>query len=485
MNLGVPSKHRSPIGDPLAGSRRTRTRVGAGKTRSATFALGLLFAALLSAAAPAAPLASAAALSTSLSPGANLGSALNSATPGQTICLNPGTYAATTWREHGGREGSPVSLTSCDPALPATIQGRFVTSGSASWVDITNLKFLFSGSESVTVVLGTPHELFSHNDVSGAGQTICINGVSWGGSTFSYSTIDHNAVHNCGKQSGVVKSGCDITCQGIYLLGGPGDVVSNNWCWEAAARCYQVRGERGGYWHNNVAADSREGWIFGDLTPTGNRVEQNIVAAVANNSAYTYGSVGSGNVFANNCISKSFGNNAGVLLSNNIVVPVQFVNAAAHDYALSAASINDPCRGYAAQGGHPGPAGEAVPTEEPPAETTPPPTETTPPPPPPTPVGRPATPTGLTAGSGGGATPAITLKWSANPSADSVTSYSVFRAGDENIEGKGPGVAWSTTPTLSMTNRMLVHAKDWLCYRLSATNAQGEGPKGPPVCTEA
>jgi len=66
MNLGVPSKHRSPSGDILAVGRRPRTRVDASAPRGALVVLGLLLATLLPASALA-PAASAVTLSTSLS----------------------------------------------------------------------------------------------------------------------------------------------------------------------------------------------------------------------------------------------------------------------------------------------------------------------------------------------------------------------------------------------------------------------------------
>jgi hypothetical protein len=424
---------------------------------------------------------------TTLSAGANLSTALNGASAGSVICLSPGTYVGTTWRTHGGTEGSPVTLTSKEPSNPALIEGRFVTDGSASWVNITNLRFAHaSSSEADTVVLGTPHENFTHNDVSGK-ETICLTGVSYGGSKIEDSHIEYNLVHNCGMEGGTaIPSSCTVTCQGIYMLGGPGDVIANNWCWETAARCYQIRGETDGIWRNNVAADTTQGFIFGDMTPTGNQVEANIVGVTKEQSAYTYGSVGSGNTFANNCVGKSFTENDGVSLSSNTVVAVQFVNEAAHDYELSSASVNGPCRAYGVQGGRPGPGA----TQEEPSttttgttttETTPPP----PPPPPPPPASLPVAPTGLTAVSSGGSTPAITVHWSPSASTEKITSYSLFRAGDENIEGHGPGQAWATTTEPTLVNRMLVRAKDWLCYRVSATNAEGEGPKSAPVCVVA
>jgi len=286
-----------------------------------------------------------------LNPGADPVSAVTNAPAGSIVCLAPGTYAASTVHADQGTAAQPVTLTSLDPSNPALLSGRFVLNGNAAYLNVTRLKFQWtSASIADAVVLASPHNNFTYNDVngspaSGGPGTICINGVAGA----SNDLIDHNLVHDC--------VGDPLHTQGIYMLGGPGNVISNNWCWNAAARCYQIRGEQGASWHNNVSDASREGYVFGDLTPTGNDVYNNIVGTVSNNSVYTYGSVGSGNSFHDNCISKPLGNNGGVAAANNIVVNVQFVNVAAHDYNLSAAAVNDPCRADAVQGGNPGPDG--------------------------------------------------------------------------------------------------------------------------------
>jgi hypothetical protein len=117
-----------------------------------------------------------------------------------------------------------------------------------------------------------------------------------------------------------------------------------------------------------------------------------------------------------------------------------------------------------------------APVEETKTETT----ETTPPPPPPT---VPAAPTGLTATSSGGSSPAITIKWSAVLTA---TSYKLYRAGNENIEGRKPGQQWGESTTgLSFTNRLLVTSGGLYCYELAAVNTVGESPKSAPVCAVA
>jgi putative hemolysin len=398
--------------------------------------------------------------SSTLSPGANVEAAVNSASAGATICLSAGTYTSPTWREHGGVQGNPVTLRSKEPQNPALLSGRFVTSGTASWITIRDLKFIWStagNSNSLddAVVLGTPHITFVHNDVSGAGGHICVNGVEYNGHRVESSLIDHNTIHNC--------QGDELHEQGIYMLGGPGNVISSNWVWAVAARCYQIRGEKGGRWEHNVCAESREGLIFGDLTPSANIVEHNIVATVKDNSAYTYGSVGSGNVFANNCISKAFGNNSGVTVTGNTVAQAVFVNAAAHDYTLTAAS---PCQGAGVLGEKPGPGteGNVEPAPQPAEELKP-----------------PRTPTGLVLVSHG---TSIGVSFTANPEADKVSAYNLYRAG-RNYPGHPAGSPWATTATLGFTQAYEVEPRLRLCYQLTAVNARGESPRTADVCVTA
>lgn len=396
----------------------------------------------------------------SLPPGANVGAAINSATPGQTICLEPGTYSSATWREHGGKEGAPVTLTSCDPSNPATLAGRFVTDGSASWVNITNLRFTHSG-EAGTVILGTPHVNFLHNDVSGK-ETICINGVSYGGAQIAYSRIEYNLIHNCGMEGGVpVPTSCNITCQGLYIASGSSNTIANNWCWETAARCYQVRGGDKGVWRNNVAADTQQGGIFGDLTPTNNTVEHNIIGPTKAQSFYTYGSVGAGNVFKDNCVGKAWSGGSSVATSGNVTVTVQYVNAPAHDYTLSAAAVNDPCRAYAASE-RPGPGGAPVRPPPPPTEST----ETTPPPPPPA---APPTPTGCKAvPHDEGSTAWIAV--SCEPSAGA-SKYVLYRLPVKS--GATEATPWTTSTTPAFANHEQVVQGHRYAYWIAAENATG------------
>jgi hypothetical protein len=303
-----------------------------------------------------------------LSPGADVGAALIAAAAGSKICLNSGTYTSPSVGSSHGTSAQHVTLTSTSASSPATLNGRFVLLGTASYIDVNHLKFTFSGATDDTVALTAPNNTFAYNDVSGGTTTICLNAVAWNGVSPNNNVIDHNTIHDCGDPTNADDR---IHAQGIYVSDGSSVNVTNNWCWNVAARCYQIRGGTGGSWANNVSDDANWGFIFGDLAPTNISASNNIVGPdiaptyrYGNTpGTYDYGGAldvymtggGTGDSFTNNCISSQdsqiYGSSSGLTVSNNTVANVQFVNAAAHNYAVAAGS---PCQGFGAQG-TPGP----------------------------------------------------------------------------------------------------------------------------------
>jgi hypothetical protein len=305
---------------------------------------------------------------TTLSPGANVGTALTSAAAGSKICLNAGTYTSPSIGSSNGTAAAHVTLTSTTPSSPATLNGRLALLGTASYLDINHLKFTFSGATDDTIVISAPNNTLAYNDVSGGSTTICINPTSYNGAVPNNTVIDHNLIHDCGDPANVDDR---IHAQGVYIYDGSNSTVTNNWCWNVAARCYQVRGGTGGSWRNNVSDNANYGWMFGDNTPVNNTASNNIVGPdiaptyrYGNTpGTYDYGGAltvymingGTGNAFTQNCISSQnsqiYDSSPGLSVTNNTVANVQFVNAAAHNYTVAAGS---PCQGYGAQG-TPGP----------------------------------------------------------------------------------------------------------------------------------
>jgi hypothetical protein len=303
-----------------------------------------------------------------LSAGADVGAALTGAAAGSRICLNAGTYTSPSIGTSHGTAAAHVTLTSTNPATPATLNGRLAVLGTASYIDFNHLKFTFSGTVDDTVTFAAPNDTFTYNDVSGGTTTICINPSAWNGAVPNNLVIDHNKVHDCGDPT---NADDQIHAQGVYVSDGANVTVTNNWCWNVAARCYQIRGGTGGQWNNNVSDDANYGFIFGDLAPTNISASNNIVGPdiaptyrySSTPGVYAYGGAldvfmtggGTGDSFSSNCISSQnsqiYGSSSGLTVSNNTVANVQFVDAANHNYAVAAGS---PCQGFGAQG-TPGP----------------------------------------------------------------------------------------------------------------------------------
>jgi parallel beta-helix repeat protein len=327
------------------------------------------------------------------SPFATVTKLVTSLQPGDTGCLNAGTYVGDVSIYRGGQSGAPITLTSVDPSSPATIKGRLTTFGGADWLTFTQLMLdgiNANGLPSPTV--GSQHINFSHVDVTNEHTAICfdlINSNQWGVS--NYVTIDSSRIHDCGR----LPFGSTNNDHGIYVAGFNA-TITNNYIYSNTDRGVQLRGSQGAVVQHNVIYGNGEGVIFGDLSASNNDVSYNVVSnsVVRSNAESWWGStpVGTGNSFHDNCVWASNANayynaNGGIDLSgggftasSNRVANPQYVNAAASAFGLGSSS---PCAGAGVQSGvTPGVGG---------AGTVTPPT-TTPTPPPPTPGPGPGTP---------------------------------------------------------------------------------------------
>ncbi len=295
-----------------------------------------------------------------LSPGANIAGAVTNAAAGSVICLNGGTYGSTTIASSHGTAGAPITVTSNDYTNPAILAGRLVIDGTGNYITITRMVISWvAGNSADAVALSADHVNLTHDEING-GNTICINPTDYAGSGWTNGLIDHVLIHHCLSDT--------IHTQGIYTNGSltGNDTVSNNWCYDVAARCYQMRGGHNIVWHNNTADDANYGALFGNSAPSNNEFYNNIIGPHPKQySTSGYGAGGSiyvaltnggtGNSAHDNCLYGPIVYSTGTIAtSNNTITSVQFVDAANRNYNLTNAVANAACQSYQVQGGNPG-----------------------------------------------------------------------------------------------------------------------------------
>ncbi|HEX8649070.1 MAG TPA: LamG-like jellyroll fold domain-containing protein [Thermoleophilaceae bacterium] len=307
-----------------------------------------------------------------LSPGANIPTAVQNAAAGGAVCLNAGTYnTEPTISSTNGTESAPVTLTSANSDNPATINGRLVTGGTAKWLRVSHLKFTWSSTEQDTIALSGDHITLEHNDISGSNDTICIVTTGWQGVDATNIEIDHNKIHDCGDVNDPnpdINAGDRSHAQGVYTSTDSSHIeVTNNWCWDVAARCYQERAGTNDLWSHNVADYDNWGYHFGDLNPHDNIMEWNISGThehhyTTNSQLFYYGGDFSAN--GGTGVNQKFRNNcwqgeaypspmvSNVTVENNVIGYPQFVDPANGDFRLRKGSD---CEGYGPTGALPGP----------------------------------------------------------------------------------------------------------------------------------
>jgi hypothetical protein len=286
---------------------------------------------------------------------------------GATGCLKSGqTFNGSFTLYNGDSNGEPrlpVTITSTDPANPATIFGRVVTQAGANWLTFTALNFKWNellGLGLPQITVGSNHTSWTHDNVENANTTICINTVSsarWG--VAHYTLIDHDRIHDCGgpiPYSSSLASG--YTSHGVYAIGYH-TIITNNYIYHESSRGVLLRGSKYGVVEHNIIDDNGSGVGFGDLGASNNEVAYNIITNSLKSingccnvfgvfSWWKDGLVGTGNTFHNNCVwGNQQGNietrGGGFTATENRITNPLYVNAAEHNYKLQPGS---PCLGY-------------------------------------------------------------------------------------------------------------------------------------------
>lgn len=298
---------------------------------------------------------------------------------GQTGCLASGqTFAAFTLSEGQthGTEAAPVTLTSTNPEVPATINGRVTTEMGSNWLTFTHLDFVY-GQDTLlpSITIASAHTSWTYDNVSGADLNICFQtnpvGDSYGAG--EYTLIEHDQVHDCGHP--VTKAELEAQSNDTYESRENGwhthglydegvhTTVRNSYFYDSSGIGILLRS--GGFAvveHNVIDANGR-GVELGNEGTENDTIAWNIITNTTSPCGHelgggshcdTYGLmangiVGAESVFRNNDLYGNEGGNVEpginsiISLQANVEVNPFYKSAASHEYTLASGS---PATGY-------------------------------------------------------------------------------------------------------------------------------------------
>ena len=304
---------------------------------------------------------------------------VSSLTPGETGCLEAGTYDENVTFRTAGTATAPITLTSY-PGQTATIVGRMYVVEGADYTTITGLDLEGVNPGRLPSPMVDANDVtFSYDDVTNDHTAICfgIGSATWGWATDTL--ITHDRIHDCGELPSTNYQ------HGIYISAATDTTIEWNLIYGNADRGIQLYPDAiGTTVDHNIIDDNGEGIIIsgaGGSASSDTDVYDNILSnANIRHDVESYwpagNPVGVGNVVQDNCVWGGVEgtidtSGGGYTAFNNLTVDPEFVNAAAHDYEMSPTS---PCLALvgdvqaAVDGTAPvqPPAGGAPPTSPPP-----------------------------------------------------------------------------------------------------------------------
>jgi hypothetical protein len=283
--------------------------------------------------------------------------------PGQTGCLEAGTYGTTrTWHQidTSGTDSGRITLAAY-PGASVTVVGYVDIEAGYTTLEGLNIdgSNLFYNQEragtacpypvSQPLVIAGRGDILQYDNYYQSVPSLRGNGIGigfWGNADDTI--IRYDKIHDVGQ--------CQAYDHLIYLSHGDNVQIYDNWMWnDQHGRGVQLYpAPTNARVHDNVVDQAGEGFAIGDEsgdTVSGNQIYHNIVMdstglswqGIPGEMIHDYygGAPGAGNMFYDNL---SYGNVRGVgsltavASYGNTVATPRFVNAAAHDFAVESSS---------------------------------------------------------------------------------------------------------------------------------------------------
>jgi hypothetical protein len=295
------------------------------------------------------------------SPFASLVKLDSSLAPGQTGCLESGTYGSQSTEFDLYKNGTATGQITITAAPGATVQVDGFIDLYGSYTTLSGLTIDGSNTldaqppplpscplvRSEAVQINGSHDVFENNDYyqSVAGLRGTAIGVGWNGPA-DYTIIRYNRIHDVGA--------CGALDHMIYLAAGTGTQIYDNWMWNDpngfGVQIYP--GANGAHIFDNVIDAVGSGFAVGGTSATSNNtIDHNVVTNSTGLSRsgttgvaildWWPGTPGTGNTFDNNdCFNNPAGVSqaAAVTQSGNITTNPDMVNPAQHEYQINATS---------------------------------------------------------------------------------------------------------------------------------------------------